>query len=161
MNSLACPLKVEFSFFQMGPCERIFAFVEILRHMPKKAQSWFEHFYAILHAEAKYEHLYLVTGVDKCTNRCLASYSGVEESAEMKLRFTPTQATVGAATRAYTYSKSGPIMARSCHSFSEDLPGTKPYSSVVIDCWVRDYRLLITNILFVSLQCIEHLVVTI
>jgi hypothetical protein len=76
-----------------------------------------------------------VTGVDKCSNWCLASYSGIRGDAGMTLRFTPTELTTSTAIRPYSCWRSGPIAARTRLSFA--VGGAKNHS-----VFVRGYRML-------------------
>jgi hypothetical protein len=76
-----------------------------------------------------------VTGVDKCDNWCLASYSGITGDAGMTLRFTPTELTTSSATRPYSCRSSGPIAARTRSSFADG--GIKNHS-----VFIRGYRML-------------------
>jgi hypothetical protein len=109
---------------------------EIFKFAKKHGVSWFKHVHETLGLlEDDAEPLYLVTGVDKCSNWCLASYSDIVRDAGMTLRFTPTELTANPAIRPYSCSRSGPITPRICPSFTDD--GTKNQT-----VFIRGYRML-------------------
>jgi hypothetical protein len=96
--------------------------------------DWFKHVHDTLGLLEVDVPLYLVTGVDKCSNWCLASYPEIAGDTGMALRFTPIERTTSAATRPYSYSTSGPITPRACHLFAD---GAKNQT-----VFIRGFRML-------------------
>jgi hypothetical protein len=122
---------------------------EIFEYAQKHKDIWVEYVHRTLRLEANAGPLYLVTGVDKCSNWCLASYSEIEGDTGMTLRFTPTERTANAATRPYLHSTSGPIKARTCRSFAG---GTKNQT-----VFIRGFHMLRSQSLSGSVQITDVL----
>jgi hypothetical protein len=85
--------------------------------------------------------LYLVTGVDKCSNWCVASYAGASDDAGISLHFTATDDTVIGGTSQYSWATSSSVEARTC-------PARQEGCSVNQCVFIRGYKLAISETLF-------------
>jgi hypothetical protein len=85
--------------------------------------------------------LYLVTGVDKSTNWCVASYSGALGDTETTLKFTVADAATVRATCQYSWESSRSIEARTCPTLREGNPANQCV-------FVRGYKLALSESLF-------------
>jgi hypothetical protein len=105
------------------------------QHVP----SWYQHVNGTLGSMAHNGSLYLVTGADKSSNWCLASYSNRSGQTAIPLRFTADTATVPTSRR--LWRSYGMVDSRTCSVPGEDIPQNQCV-------FLRGYKLAINENLF-------------
>jgi hypothetical protein len=109
----------------------------IMEYAERHVQSWYQHVNETLGSTVRNGSLYLVTGVDKSSNWCLASYSNRRTA--IPLSFTADTSTQS--TRRCLWQSSGSVDARTCTVLGE----TVPQNQCV---FIRGYKLAIKTSLF-------------
>jgi hypothetical protein len=85
----------------------------------ENATSWYQHVIGTLGLDAVNGSLYLVTGVDKTSNWCIASYSDAPEDPGITLKPIAASTVTSSATSQYSWEISGPVDARTCSAIRE------------------------------------------
>jgi hypothetical protein len=85
----------------------------MLHYAQHHVPSWYQHVNGTLGVKARNGDLYLVTGTDKASNWCLASYSSGSGESNI-LKFSSTDIDDTSATGQFLWESSGPIEARTC-----------------------------------------------
>jgi hypothetical protein len=111
-----------------------------MKYAERNAQSWYQHVNGTLGSTVRNGSLYLVTGVDKSSNWCLASYSNRLNPTAIPLRFTADIAG-SQPTRRCLWQSSGLVDSRTCSIPGEDIPQNQCV-------FIRGYKLAINENLF-------------
>ena len=106
-------------------------------HVPR----WRKWLVGSLGLDARNDSLYLITGTDKTTNWCVASYSNTSGGARSLLRFTNTGTAAVGRTGRYSWESSSSVEARTC-------PALREGSSRNQCVFVRGYRLTLREGLY-------------
>ena len=113
----------------------------LFEYAQRHVRSWYEHANSTLGSDARNGSLYLVTGADKSTNWCIASYSDASGDTEITLRFITADAATVSPTGQYSWESSSSVEARTCPVLGEG-------SSTNQCVFVRGYKLALSESLY-------------
>jgi hypothetical protein len=85
----------------------------MLHYAQHHVPSWYQHVNGTLGLKTRNSDLFLVTGADKASNWCLASYSDCAGEANI-LNFSSTDIDNASTIEQFLWESSGPVDARTC-----------------------------------------------